>query len=379
MVARRESTAFALDVARREFCNRLNQETGTKRALDRVRHGWSLALDVARRECSERVQPPAPGRGLNRIAAPPRPALPLLVLCACAPPPATWQAAPSMLHPRAAHAVVADDDAIYALAGTGREGAPVMEVERFDGRRWTVDGELPGRGLNAPAAVILDGRVHLLGGFDTTTNVPRAGVDVYDPRTRTWSVGVPLPAPRGGHAAVVLDGRIHVLGGGNSRSTLADHDVYDPLGRTWSARASLPRAEGSPAAVVLDGKLAVVGGRSGGQDFGAVDIFDPAADAWIAGPPIDPRGTAGAAVHCGALHVFGGESQARKQVLGDVLRLDPHGGWQPVAPLPTARNFARAVVFRGAVHVVGGGLDVQVSHAPVGSAVVETLACPARG
>ncbi|WP_434425833.1 Kelch repeat-containing protein [Nannocystis pusilla] len=321
------------------------------------------------------MQPNRPRPGLKGIASP-RLVLPLLLVgSACAAPPATWQAGPSLLHPRAAHAVVAGDDAIYVLAGTGRDGAPVRAVERYDGERWTVDTELPGRGLNAPAAVILDGRLHLIGGFDTTTNVPRVDVDIYDPPARTWSAGVPLPAPRGGHAAVVLAGRVHVLGGGNSRSTLANHDVYDPVSRTWSARAPLPRPEGSPAAVVLDGKLIAIGGRSGAQDFGAVDIFDPAADAWTPGPPIDPRATVGAAVHCGALHVFGGESQARRQVLANVLRLDPHGAWQPVAPLPTARNFARAVVFRGAVHVVGGSLDVQVSHAPAGSAVVETLAC----
>ncbi|MDC0667838.1 Kelch repeat-containing protein [Nannocystis radixulma] len=280
-----------------------------------------------------------------------------------------------MLHPRAAHAVVATDDAVYALAGTGEHGAPVLAVERFDAERWSVDAELPGPGVNAPAAVVLDGRVHLIGGFDTTTNIPRDQVDIYDPRTRTWTSGTPLPAPRGGHAAVVLAGRIHVLGGGNSQSTLADHDVYEPATGTWSARAPLPRAEGSPAAVVHAGKLFVIGGRSGPEDFGAVDVFDPATNAWTAGPTIEPRGTAGAVVHCGAIHLLGGESQARKQVLGHVLRLDPAAGWQPVAPLPTARNFARAVVFRGAVHVVGGSLAPQTSHAPAGSAVVERLAC----
>lgn len=299
-----------------------------------------------------------------------------LTACATAPAPA-WDSLAPMLHPRAAHAVVATDDAIYALAGTGPGGVPVLAVERFDGQRWTVETELPGRGLNAPAAVVLDGRLHLVGGFDTTTNTPVDRVHVYDPQTRAWSDAPVLPAARGGHAAAVLDGRIHVVGGGNSQSTLADHDVYDPLTRAWSPRAPLPRAEGSPAAVVHHGKLYVIGGRSGPRDFGAVDIFDPASDTWTSGPAIDPRGTAGAVVHCGAIHVLGGESQARRQTLADVLRLDPAAGWQPLAPMPTARNFARAVVFRGAVHVVGGGLDPQTSHAPEGSAVVErlTLAC----
>lgn len=283
-----------------------------------------------------------------------------------------------MRHPRAAHAVVSTDEGIYALAGTGSGGAPVLEVERFDGARWTVDSALPDHGLNAPAAVALDGRIFLIGGFHTTTNVPVDRVHVYDPAAHRWSEAAPLPAPRGGHAAAVLAGRIHVLGGGNSRSTLAAHDVYDPATGTWTALAPLPRPEGSPAALVHDGKLYAIGGRSGPQDFGAVDIFDPRANAWTVGPAIDPRGTAGAAVHCGEIHVFGGESQARRQVLADVLRLDPDAGWQPAGALPTPRNFARAVVFRGAVHVVGGGRTPQTSHAPEGSAVVERLrpTCP---
>lgn len=300
-----------------------------------------------------------------------------LLLAACRPQPApaaAWERVASMIQPRAAHAVVATDTAIYALAGTGRGGVPVLEVERFDGERWAVEASLPDHGRNAPAAVALDGRIVLLGGFDTTTNTPLDRVDVYAPSTRMWSEATPLPAPRGGHAAVVLEGRIHVLGGGNSQSTLADHDAYDPSTRTWIALAPLPRAEGSPAAVVHEGKLYAIGGRSGPDDFGAVDVFDPKTQAWTAGPAIAPRGTAGAVVCCGAIHVLGGESQAERRTLADVLRLDAREGWQALAPMPTPRGFARAVVFRDAIHVVGGSLAPQTSHAPEGSAIVERLA-----
>ena len=283
---------------------------------------------------------------------------------------ATWQAAPSMREPRAAHAVVATAAAVYALAGTGRGGRPVATVERFDGRSWEVETRLPGAGLNAPAAVAHHGRIYLIGGFDTTTNVPTDRVLIYDTVARTWSDGPRLPAPRGGHAAVVLDDRIHVIGGGNSQSTLADHDVLDPALGAWTRLAPLPRAEGSPAAVVHEGRLVAIGGRSGPSDFGAVDIYDAASDTWSPGPAIEPRGTAGAAVYCGTLHVFGGESQARRTSLGDVLSLTTTG-WQPLAPLPTPRNFARAVVLGDAVYVVGGSPTPEPSHASEGSAVVE--------
>jgi N-acetylneuraminic acid mutarotase len=287
----------------------------------------------------------------------------------------SWSAAPPMGNARGAHAVVATDDAIYALAGTNTDG-PVLEVERFDGTGWTVVATLPGEGLNGPAAVALAGRIYLIGGFGTTTNVPVADVLVLDPASAEWTRAAPLPGPRGGHAAAVVDGRIHVIGGGNASTTLADHDVYDPATDTWSPAAPLPRSEGSPAAAVLGDALHAIGGRSGPQDFGAVDVWDPATDAWASGPPISPRGTAGAAVVCETVYLFGGESQAEDRMLDEVLRLDSAAGWQRATPMPTARNFARAVALDGAVYVVGGSPTSDASHASPGSTVVERFEVP---
>jgi len=282
-----------------------------------------------------------------------------------------WSGAPPMHHARAAHAVVSDGKSIYAMAGTGAGGAPVLALERFDGAAWHDEGVIPGPGLNAPAAVALDGKIYLIGGFVTDTNLPSAGVLVYDIKAHAWSEAAPLPAPRGGHAAVVRDGRIHVLGGGNSERTLADHDVFDPARNAWTSLAPLPRSEGSPAAVVFDGNVYAIGGRSGPADFGAVDIYDPATSRWVAGPAIEPRGTSGAVVQCGAIYVFGGESQAAQRSLGDVLRLSRDGAWDKLTPMPTPRNFARAVVLDDAVYVVGGSPTPEASHASTGSAIVE--------
>ena len=282
-----------------------------------------------------------------------------------------WRAEPPMHYSRAAHAVVHQGGSTYALAGTGERGAPVAVFERFDGKAWHDAGSIPGPGLNAPAAVALNGKIYLIGGFRTDTNVPTADVLAYDTAKRTWSNAAPLPAPRGGHAAIVMDGRIHVIGGGNSKSTIADHDVFDPSTNAWRALAPLPRAEGSPAAVASNGKLYAIGGRSGSADFGDVYIYDPSSNAWSAGPSIEPRGTAGAAVYCDSIYVFGGESQAQRKSLGDVLRLTRDGKWERVSTMPTPRNFARAVVFDEAVYVIGGSPTPEASHASIGSASVE--------
>ena len=231
---------------------------------------------------------------------------------------------------------------------------------------------MPGGALNAPAAVSLGGRVYLIGGFAGSTNLPATSVRTFEPTTRKWAAAPALPAPRGGHAAVVLDGKIHVLGGGNSVSTIADHSVYDPATKRWAAAAPLPRAEGSPAAAVLGGKIYVIGGRSGFDDFGTVFVYDPAQGAWTRGPSIPPRGTAGAAIYKGAIYVFGGESQPGAKVLADVYRLRPgESRWTRVGRLPTARNYARAAVYRGGIYVVGGSTTFGDSHGAAGSTVVE--------
>ncbi len=292
----------------------------------------------------------------------------------------SWTREPPLSHARAAHAVVVAGSSILAIGGTGRSGAPVLTVERFDGRRWRVETRLPvAGGLNATAAAAIGSRVYVIGGFEGTGNTPTDAVHVYDLGTRAWSQAAPLPAPRGGHAAVVLDGRIHILGGGNSVSTLATHSVYDPATDSWTERARLRRAKGSPAAVVLGGLIYAIGGRSGSSDFGDVDIYDPAANRWSRGPSISPRGTAGAALYGRSIYVFGGESQSAGRPLADVLRLRPGArGWENVTRMPTARAFARAVTFRDAVYVVGGSRVTASSHGAAGTTIVERLKIPAR-
>jgi N-acetylneuraminic acid mutarotase len=281
----------------------------------------------------------------------------------------TWGKAPPLPTPRSAHAVVVAGGAIHVLGGPG-----ARRVDRFDGHKWTREAQLPGGVLNAPAAVGLASKVYVIGGFSGSTNMPTAEVWVFDTVSRKWTEAAPLPTPRGGHAAVVLDGRIHVLGGGNDVSTLAGHSVYDPAADSWSAAAPLPRSEGSPAAVVFDGKIYAIGGRSGFDDYGDTFIYDPHSDSWSRGPHIPPRGTAGAVAWKGSIYLFGGESQRTTSVLSDVYRLGPGAtSWRRIGRMPTARNYARSVVYRGKIYVVGGSKAAGAVHSSTGSRVVETF------
>jgi N-acetylneuraminic acid mutarotase len=59
-------------------------------------------------------------------------------------------------------------------------------------------------------------------------------------------------------------------------------------------------------------------------------------------------------------------------VLGDVYRLAAGAArWERVGRLLHARNYARAVVFRRAIYVVGGSTTAGDVHGTPGSRIVE--------
>lgn len=292
-----------------------------------------------------------------------------------------WNPSPSMTHARAAHAVASSSSGIYAIAGTNADGRPVTTVEKYDGRAWhTLSALPPGLegGLNAPAAAVLGDSLFVSGGFSSTSNRPVADLWALNLLSLAWTRLASMPAPRGGHAMAVVRGRLHVVGGGNDRRTLEDHVSYDPATNTWQARSPLPRSKGSPAAVVVQDRLAIVGGRSGREDLGDVHWYDEPKDQWVPLHPIEPRGTAGAVVHCGRVFLIGGESQAQQRVLNRVEsiseeRLFSGEPWQAESNLPTPRAFARSVVFGGKIHVVGGAVAYGASHEAIGTSTVESL------
>ena len=95
-------------------------------------------------------------------------------------------------------------------------------------------------------------------------------VDIYDPKTDTWSDGPTLPK---GHShaeagTFVLHGRIYMAGGhttpeGGRKSIDPDVIAYSPGGQ-WEVVAELPMALSSPAAAIIGGKRYVAGGSVNG-------------------------------------------------------------------------------------------------------------------
>src|SRR6266550_1276596 len=134
----------------------------------------------------------------------------------------------------------------------------------------------------------------------------------YDPATDQWKAVAPLAAgPRGAAGVVVLDGKIHAIGGRDPQlRVVSTHEVYDPATDKWTVAAALPIARDHLGIAVIGGKIHVFGGRTGAPTdrVGRHDVYDPASDTWTtAAPLLTPRSAGVSIVLNGRIVYAGGE------------------------------------------------------------------------
>ena len=140
-------------------------------------------------------------------------------------------------------------------------------------------------GRNQFSTVVLNGKIYVIGGqfHHDSMQLDQARVDIYDPKTDSWSSGPALPK---GHShaeggTFVHGGRIYMVGGhttpeGGSKSIDPDILSLAPGGK-WEVVGKLPMPLSSPAAAIIGGKLYVAGGSPNGRSVQA--------DMWVTNAP----------------------------------------------------------------------------------------------
>jgi N-acetylneuraminic acid mutarotase len=130
----------------------------------------------------------------------------------------------------------------------------------------------------------------------------------------------------------------------------------------WSKLAPFPEASEELYGIGVGGKLQVFGGLAPGwKPKGLVYEYDPGSDRWTKkkNMPVASHHLA-LAEHNGKVYVFGGfrypdSGPAAWQPMDNVWEYDPGADtWKALAPLPTKRGSANAVVVNGKIHVIGG-------------------------
>ncbi len=248
-----------------------------------------------------------------------------------------WVEGPAFPEPRHHPFAVAVERRVFAFGGysadfggrwSSRATTHVLDTDSLD------DGWREAAPMPAPQAEtvggVLNGRIHLVGGrrpagarnAEWLDHADVTSHQIYDPAADSWDIGLPASTARNSAASVVIDGRLHVVGGrtvsgGNTPAhEVLSVDVDGPgPGMRWDKAAPMPKAQGGLAAATLGGKLYAFGGEffapgGGGGVFADAWVYDPAADAWEALAPMPtPRHGLGAVTVGDAIYTIAGAAQ----------------------------------------------------------------------
>ena len=190
----------------------------------------------------------------------------------------------------------------------GISASMLRSAQRWDPvRGWRDAGAMADKRTAARAAALPDGRVLVMGGFQTTygpsyvdpsilTNGNRhflASAEVWSPATGGWRQVAPMSQPRDGHTATTLaDGRVLVVGGSPGETaagpTAVPVEIWTPRTGAWTPVAR-PHQERTwhTATRLADGRVLITGGKPFQRPFGptpkaldSAELWDPLTDRW---------------------------------------------------------------------------------------------------
>jgi len=230
-----------------------------------------------------------------------------------------WSLRPPLPQPIHHTHVAAAGGKIYVLGGE-IEGASTGRPEKFVANVWMHDPAVGGWVARSPmptargggGKAVIDGKIYVAGGR------PPGGsaFEVYDPATDKWEKLPDMPTQRNHLAMVALNGKIIVAGGRTGPGAMAERvdvvEIYDPKTRRWTKGAPLPAPRGGITGAAHAGCMFVFGGE--GERTHVLGLtpntygYDPRADRWTKLPdlPIAVHGLKGSAVIGGRIFLPGG-------------------------------------------------------------------------
>lgn len=164
---------------------------------------------------------------------------------------------------------------IYVPGGTTSSGLPTAIVEMFNPRKnsWEKCADLP-LAISRYGLASYEGQLYLFGGWDSTK--PLDIVLRYDPIADAWYQGSPMPTARFHAAAIATGGEIFVMGGSDGKGNLNANESYSPYKQLeneepWLINPDLPEKLSGYSAVKMYDKISILGGKSAVS--GAIDQF----------------------------------------------------------------------------------------------------------
>ena len=290
----------------------------------------------------------------------------------------SWSTGKEMPTPRSEVSAARLDTNIYTIGGVDHTGNITDIVETYDTRndKWSTIDSLP-LPLDHVAAADHDNKLYVLGGFYIDENGTRKASDklfIYDPISKKWREGAPMPFPRAALTAAFIDGILYAVGGDHDWESWPTNQAYDPSTNKWTVKAPMPTPRHHLASSVVDGKLYVIGGRYTNRTFNANldvnEVYNPKSDSWNSLKPMPTKRSGLAAAPSspvnGDIYVFGGEFPFHHNTSDTTYDLtekyDPQTNkWTTEQPMPTARHGFACVIDTNRIFLIGGGPEPGMS------------------
>jgi N-acetylneuraminic acid mutarotase len=247
----------------------------------------------------------------------------------------TWTTVSSLPNPRGELSVASGGDGrVYAIGGYDAAICDLCsstEVDAYDTSTdtWTTVAPLP-VGVADAAVATSHGKIYVFGGYNGEGNPYILDtVQIYNPRTNSWTSGTRTPSIRDGATAVTgPDGDIYVIGGYSRRANISGIvKMYSPSTDSWTTKAPMPTARWFLAgALGKDGKIYAIGGSLTNADIGVstVEAYDPSTNTWATAPSLQvARSSLGAGSLGGRIYAVGGETRPTATNAVEYLRTVP--------------------------------------------------------
>ncbi|PIA25393.1 hypothetical protein AQUCO_11700008v1 [Aquilegia coerulea] len=251
---------------------------------------------------------------------------------------------------------------------------PCLGVDKFlyifggyDGVKWlsTLDCYLPSTDIlkslspmssaqSYASAVVLNGHIFNIGGWDDFDKVWLDTVECYNPSNNKWISCPPLIKRKGCLAGASLNNKIYTVGGGNGVDCYKEVEMFDAeLGR-WIPTQSMLRKRFASALVELDGVLYVAGGYDGRNYLKSAERFDPREASWSKLQSMNSgRGSHALTVLKGKLYALGGYDG--NKYVRSVEVFDPcMGTWLAGDEMKQSRGYFAAPIIGETIYAIGG-------------------------
>ncbi|MDX6274926.1 MAG: serine protease [Frankiales bacterium] len=232
--------------------------------------------------------------------------------------------------------------------------APLAHPAVAEAASWTPGPSMGSARSGATPLLMADGAVLQMGGyvFEGNTQTFLNSAERYDPLSRTWhATSTMRVAFAFGQAALLSDGRVLVMGGYNSAGYVPPQ-LYDPTTDSWAFTLA-PPANQSYWVVSLPGGKAMAG-----YEHDTI-TFDPDTGGWQDGPaPGVSHGSGAIAVPLsgGRFVLYGGFPASVGAPTGATEMYDPATGWTTWSTWTRPRVASHPVALTdGRILVVGGG------------------------